>query len=101
HLLRRCIGLLEIIDFRDVLCRMSELKSQALAVAGSWKTGSFDNQHFMGHVAVQGIIGDRVNAGFRHDITRLVRLRHDRLLSKPDLSSYHGGAKEIRTPGPS
>src|SRR5438477_4276768 len=60
---------------------MSELKSQALAMAGSWETGSFDNQHFMGHVAVQGIIGDRVNARFRHDITRLVRLRHDRLLS--------------------
>ena len=53
-------------------------------MAGSWKTGSFDNQHFMGHVAVQGIIGDRVNAGFRHDITRLVGLRHDRLLSKID-----------------
>jgi hypothetical protein len=84
HLLCRGIGLVEVIDFRGVLCRMSELKGQALAMSGGWETGSFDHQHFVGHVAVRGIIGDRVNAGFRHDITRFVGLRHDRLLSKID-----------------
>lgn len=61
--------LFKMLDFGDVLCRMSEMKSDILAVPACRETSAFDNGNLLWHV---GVTGSRVIiAGLRHDFARL------------------------------
>lgn len=76
-LLRRRMRLLEMIDLADMLRRVAELETDALAMRASWKAPAFEYGHLVRHVGVRRIVGDGVDPGLRHDFARFVFLRHD------------------------
>jgi hypothetical protein len=57
--------------------RMRELEADALAMPASRKAPAPDHGDFVRHVGVCRIVGDRVDAGLRHDLARPVFLSHD------------------------
>ena len=63
-----------MVYFIDVLCRMCKLERDALAVPASRKAPAFDHRYFMRHFGVHRIVGDRVDAGLRDNLTRLVSI---------------------------
>ena len=68
--------LLEVIDLTDMLGRMAELRADALAMPAGRKAPALDHRHLVRHVGMRGIVGDRVDAGLRHDLAGLLFLRH-------------------------
>src|SRR5690242_7220289 len=75
-LLRRRMRLFEMIDLADMPGRMRELEPDAFAMTAGRKAPALDHRHLVRHVRMRGIVGDRVDAGLRHDLARLEFLRH-------------------------
>jgi hypothetical protein len=56
-LLRRRMRLFEMIDLADMLCSMSELEPDPLAMPAGWKAPALDHRHLVRHVGMGGIMG--------------------------------------------
>ena len=68
--------LLEVIDLADMPGGMGELETDALAMPAGRKAAALDHGDLVRHVGMRRVVGDRVDAGLRHDFARLEFLRH-------------------------
>ena len=68
--------LFEMINLADMPSGMGELEPDALAMPAGRKAPALDHRHLVRHVGMRGIVGDRVDAGLRHDLAGLLFLRH-------------------------
>jgi hypothetical protein len=68
--------LLEMIDLADMLGCMGKLKADALAMPAGRKAAALYHRDLMRHVGMSRIVGNRLDAGLRHDLARPVFLRH-------------------------
>jgi hypothetical protein len=69
--------LLDVVDLANMPGRMAELEADALAMLAARKAPALDEGHFVRHVGVRRIMGDRLAAGLRDDLARPVVLFHD------------------------
>jgi hypothetical protein len=65
-----------MINLADMPGGMGELEPDALAMPAGRKAPALDHRHLVRHVGMRGIVGDRVDAGLRHDLAGLLFLRH-------------------------
>jgi len=65
-----------MINLADMPSGMGELEPDALAMPAGRKAPALDHRHLVRHVGMRGIVGDRVDAGLRHDLAGLLFLRH-------------------------
>jgi hypothetical protein len=72
----RRMRLLELVDLADMLRRVREPEADALSVRAGRETPALDRRNLVRHAGMRGIVGDGVDAGLRHDLARLVFLRH-------------------------
>jgi hypothetical protein len=73
---RQRMRLFEMIDLADMSGGMGELEPDTLAMPAGRKAPALDHRHLVRHVHMRGIVGDRVDAGLRHNLARLEFLRH-------------------------
>jgi hypothetical protein len=66
-----------MLDFRHMLCRVSELETDPLAMPACRKPPPLDYGDLVRHVGVRRIVRDCVDSGLRDDLTRPVFLCHD------------------------
>jgi hypothetical protein len=72
--------LLKLVDFGDVLCRMSEMNLTPLQCRQVGNRRPLMTVTSCGIVGVHRIVRNRVDAGLRNNLARLVFLCHLRLL---------------------
>jgi hypothetical protein len=85
--------LLELVDLADVPGGMSKLEADALAMPAGRKTPALDRRYLVRHVRMHGIVGNRVDAGLRHDLARPEFLRH----GWPPVETYRRSLKRSST----
>jgi hypothetical protein len=73
------MGLFEMIDLADMHRGLSRLKAYALAMPAGREVLPLGDLDLDRHVGMHRIVGNRVNAGLRHDLAQLERF--DKLLS--------------------
>src|SRR5438105_12007900 len=74
-----------MLHLRDVLGCMGKLERDAFAVPACGEAPALYDRNLVWHVGVDWIVRDRVDPRFRHDLARLVFLRHVRSLLQPIL----------------
>ena len=72
----RRMRLLEMVDLPTCLAAWANSNVMPLQCRHVRKSAPFDNRYLVWHVGMRRIAGDGVDAGFRHDLARLVSLRH-------------------------
>ena len=65
----RRMRLLEMVDLADMLGRMRELETDALAMPAGREAPAPDHRHLVRHAGMRRIVGDGVDLGWRHDLT--------------------------------
>jgi hypothetical protein len=65
-----------MVDLADMPGRMGDLERDALAMPAGREAPTLDHRHLVRHSGMRRIMGDRVDAGLRHDLAKLVFLGH-------------------------
>src|SRR5437899_6884988 len=85
--------LFEMIDLADMPGRMGEREAYPLAMAAGRKAAALDYRDLVRHVGIRRVVGNRVNAGLRHDLPGLEFLRH----GWPPVQTYRRFVKRSST----
>jgi hypothetical protein len=68
--------LVEVVDFADMLGRMGQLEADTPAMPAGREAPALDDGHLVPHVGMHRIVRDPIDTGLRHDLARLLFLRH-------------------------